>query len=702
MSVFKFTPDLMSKEQIAAITVGRTGLLSHSVEKIRNAIRDERTINMIFVGPHGIGKSHTVLKLASELESDATLVRLSEEEYSVSSLDEFFARVLDVLGESYDLDIVACARRIFQKYREQGRPVIILAENLQILFSEMSADLPLLRSIILEDHNFFIIGTALYTFEQITSPSVAFYNFFEINRLKGLNTGEINKLIKLQTRDSQSKSSQDSDVVSSDGLRILTGGNPRLVHMLCDIMVQKRSNDSLEQNLMSLLDGLTPFYQTRMEIMPPEKRKVFDTLALSHGPSTPTEIAVKLKLKNTTVTAHLQRLRNDGIVERVKLRPKKETRYQISDRLYRIWREFRTRDGNAKTTEFVRFLELWYLYGGLVTDYESRAFESTLPKNTDGARSGLYTMRCILNEMFDASDFLEDVVAKHVAAKDHSGARSAIQDFRNKNKDEPDLLLSAYCEIVAKNAELLVVPREQRENHTLSIFEDFKNADHIITTSLNRHDDDIVHTVYKIIGCALDMNNIDLADSINNHARACLTECKRCVCFTRFQAEIMVERYDYVNALKPINAILGAKSAYPDMDEAVRNDMIESLLLRMIVALHGGVHEAVSSTAFTDCLKAIKPFVTPAMVSSDPLRFLIERGHGVQRIGRTLDVLFAVLDKEQLGMLRILKSAADYARHADTDSLERLHPEQRELAFDMISKISPDTRIPQEVLDSVK
>ena len=156
MSVFKFTPDLMSKEQIAAITVGRTGLLSHSVEKIRNAIRDERTINMIFVGPRGIGKSHTVLKLASELESDATLVRLSEEEYSVSSLDEFFARVLDVLGESYDLDIVACARRIFQKYREQGRPVIILAENLQMLFSEMSADLPLLRSIILEDHSFFI------------------------------------------------------------------------------------------------------------------------------------------------------------------------------------------------------------------------------------------------------------------------------------------------------------------------------------------------------------------------------------------------------------------------------------------------------------------------------------------------------------------------------------------------------------------
>ena len=657
---------------------------------------------MIFVGPHGIGKSHTVLKLASELESDATLARLSEEEYSVSSLDEFFARVLDVLGESYDLDIVACARSIFQKYREQGRPVIILAENLQMLFSEMSEDLPLLRSIILEDHSFFIIGTALSTFEQIASPSATFYNFFEINRLKGLNTGEINKLIKLLTRDGQSESSQDSDVVSPDGLRILTGGNPRLVHMLCDIMAQKRSYDGLEQNLMRLLDSLTPFYQTRMEIMPPEKRKVFDTLALSHGPSTPTEIAAKLKLKNTTVTAHLQRLRNDGIVERVKLRQKKETLYQISDRLYRIWREFRTRDGSAKTIEFIRFLELWYLYGGLVTEYEneSRAFESLLAKNTDSARSRLYTMRCILSAMFDASDHLWDVVAKSVDAKDLSGARSAIQDFRNKNQDVPDLLLSVYYEIVAKNAERLL-PHNQHKNHIMSIFEDLQKADHIITT-LDTHDDDVVHTAYKIIGCALDLNNIDLTDSINNHARARLTECKRCVCFTRVQIEIMVARYDYVGALKLINTILGTKSTYPDMDADVRNSTIESLLLRMIMALHGGVPETTDSTAFTDCLKAIKPFITPSMMSCDPLRFLIEHSHGVQRVGRTLDVLFAVLDKDQLGMLTILKSAADYARHADTDSLERLHPEQRELAFDMISKISPDTHIPQEVLDSVK
>ena len=101
MQVFKFTPDFMDAEQIEAITVGRKGLLIHSAEKIRSAARDGRTINMIFVGPRGIGKSHTALRLASELSGGGkmTLAQLSEEEYSVSSLDRFFSRVLDELGE---------------------------------------------------------------------------------------------------------------------------------------------------------------------------------------------------------------------------------------------------------------------------------------------------------------------------------------------------------------------------------------------------------------------------------------------------------------------------------------------------------------------------------------------------------------------------------------------------------------------------
>lgn len=766
MQVFKFTPDFMDAEQIEAIAVGRKGLLSHSAGKIRNAARDGRTINMIFVGPRGIGKSHTALRLAYELSGGGavTLAQLSEEEYSVSSLEGFFSRVLDVLGErgkdgaERGQDAVERARAVFAEYRKRGRPVAILAENLQTLFSEMEQDLPTLRSIILEDQSFFIIGTALSEFDQITSPAAAFYNFFEINRLRGLSAGEIAELVDLRLKGA-GEAPRGFDV-NPAGLRILTGGNPRLVHMLCDIMVQKKSGHDLEKDLMDMLDRLTPVYQARMEAMPPEKRRVFEVLALSDGPSTPTEIADRMGYKNTTVTAHLARLRNDGVVERIKLRRKKETRYQISDRLYRVWREFRTRGGRAKTIAFVRFLELWYSYEGLVKEYnkESDALASMPARDAGRARPVLHAMRCILNAMPDGSDLLEDAVGKFVVAGDYRGAESTIKEFRDKKRAEAGSLLSVYGEIVAKNAELRLIPDGRRNDHVRLIREDIVKADRMIEASENTHDMETSHAVSRIIRYAMKLD-LDLAGTVNDRALARITECEQCRCFTHNKISIMVARNDRAGALKAANRALKAKqdpslialrarihtyaeythifndlgavlqtagspgrlpvclqqsiasdmygmlhetvSQIGSMEPKERDGAVEFFLACMIIALHGDAPEGGNSEVIGGCINLLKPLVTSDTVSGLPLRFILEHSRGAERVGRTLDVMFKVLDRDQLGDLIILKRAVDYILAKDADSLERLHPEQRELAIEMISKISPDTGIPQEVLDSV-
>lgn len=765
MSIFKFTPDFMSSRQLDAITVGRKGLLSYSTEKIRNAVRDGRTANMIFVGPRGIGKSHTVLQLASELEREgvATPARLSEEEYSISSLEDFFSRVLDALGEPQNPDTVDHAREVFKRYRKQGRPVIILVENLQMVFPEMDRDLPGLRSIILEDQSFFIMGTALSEFDQITSPSAAFYNFFEISRLKGLSSREIGELVRLRIGNGRGEILQDPGVANADGLRILTGGNPRLVHMLCDIITQSKSHNGLEKNLMEMLDRLTPFYQARMETMPFEKRRVFDTLALSDGPSTPTEIASKLKSKNTMVTAHLIRLRNDGVVERIKLRQKKETRYQVSDRLYRVWREFRTRGGRAKAIAFVRFLGLWYSHDGLIREYnkESEAFESELPSDMDGARSRLYAMRCLLNAMPDGSAFLEDTVAKFVDAGDYGDAESTIREFRDKTQGRPRSLLSTCNEIVAKKAELYTMPHHAHQSQIRGIFEAIKKANGMIGEPADPRNSETMHAVANIIQFAIDLNNLDLARDTNNRAHAYFQECKKCMRFTHHEISIMIARRAYDDALKAINEALGSRQDFglisrrtivhvrmknkvqamqdvqtllesgdflysvfyaylrflmlEELRELLRTEipkiqamgkkerdyMVGDLLTGITATLHGRALQAQDFEILTECIRILKPFITYKIVSSETTGFLIAHGHGVERVGRTLDVLFKTLDRDQLGMLTILKCAVDYIIASDTDSLERLHPEQRELALEMISKISPDTRIAQDVLDSV-
>lgn len=763
MSVFKFTPDFMDAEQIRAIAVGRKGLLSHSAEKILNAARDGRTINMIFVGPRGIGKSHTALMLAYELSDrgSVTLAQLSEEEYSVSSLDGFFSRVLEVLGETGEQgqDAAEHARTVFKRYRREGKPVVILAENLQTLFSDMESDLPALRAIMLEDQSFFIVGTALSAFDQITSPAAAFYNFFEINKLRGLRAGEIAELVGLRLKDAGGITPDSA--VNPSGLRILTGGNPRLVHTLCDIMAQKKSSHDLEESLMDMLDRLTPFYQARMEAMPPEKRRVFEALALSDGPSTPTEIASKMGSKNTTVTAHLARLRNDGIVERIKLRQKKETRYQISDRLYRVWREFRTRGGRAKTIAFVRFLSLWYSNEGLVKEYakETDALESMPQRDAGRVRPTLHAIRCILDAMPDGSELLEDAVSKFVNAGDYRGAESTIREFRDKKKGEPDSLVSVYREIVAKNAELLVVPDSQRKEHVRSICEDITKADRVICASENMRSPETAHAVSKIVKYAM-RADLDLAGSVNGHARARIAECEKCRCFTHDRISIMYARDDRAGALKAVNDALDVKldpsllvlryKIHARMDDyskivndteillqadglldklpecsqwSIASDMGEILhevisqikamekeerdiaigyfLAGMIMALHEYAPEAGNIEGWEEYIKTLKPLVTSEIMSGLPLQSIMKYIHDVKRVGRTLDALFKTLDRDQLGELAILRCAVGYVRDADTDSLERLHPEQRELAFEMIAKMSPGARIPQEMLDSV-
>ena len=790
MQVFKFTPDFMAAEQIEAITVGRKGLLSHSAAKILRAARDGRTINMIFVGPRGIGKSHAALRLAHELSGGGrmTLAQLSEEEYSVSSLDGFFSRVLDALGERIPdaaergQDIAERARSVFRECRERGRPVVILAENMQTLFSEMEQDLPALRSIMLEDQSFFIIGTALSEFDQITSPAAAFYNFFEINRLRGLDAGEIAELVKLRL-DGASEIPRDSGV-NPAGLRILTGGNPRLVHTLCDIMAQKKPGHDLEKDLMDMLDRLTPFYQARMEAMPPEKRRVFEALALSDGPSTPTEIAGRMGAKNTTVTAHLARLRNDGIVERIRLRPKKETRYQISDRLYRVWREFRTRGGRAKTIAFVRFLELWYSREGLAREYdkESDSLESMPQRDAGRARPVLYAMRCILNAMPDGSDLLEDIVNKFADAGDYRGAESTIKEFRDKKKSGPGGLLSAYNEIVAKNAELRLVPDGRRKDHVRLIRKDIAQADRMIGDSDDAPGPETVHAVSRMVKYAMEVD-LDLAASVNGRALDRMAECEQCRCFTHDKISIMAARNDRAGALKAADAALEARrdlslialrtrmrahaecaqlandvgtarvqndvgagdraqyaqivddmgtvvqaAGFPDklpecvrrsialdmygllsetvsqikaMEKEERDIAVACFLAGMVIALHKYAPEGANSRGFEECIKPLKPFITSEIVSGLPLSFIMEHGGGVERVGRTLDALFGALDRDQLGALPVLKCAVDYILDSDADSLERLHPEQRELALEMISKMSPGTAVPQEVLDSV-
>jgi len=143
-----------------------------------------------------------------------------------------------------------------------------------------------------------------------------------------------------------------------DAVGVLTGGSPRMAILLYELMSKGKIVD-VEKAFVKLLDENTPYYQDIFRLLSAEKRKVFDTLISIGRPAMPKEIAKRARLDEKTVNTLLRRLEKDGYVS--SRREGKITKYEVRERLFRLWRELRQESFAIKRLSIlIEFLELWY------------------------------------------------------------------------------------------------------------------------------------------------------------------------------------------------------------------------------------------------------------------------------------------------------------------------------------------------------
>ena len=122
-------------------------------------------------------------------------------------------------------------------------------------------------------------------------------------------------------------------------LEYFTGGNPRLVLMLYRVIAQSELLE-VRQGLEKLLDQVTPYYKDKMEILPPQQRKILDYIARessrTHEGVTPSEIAKGTRLAANVVSSQLKRLLDAGYVRTANLRGRSSF-YTLAEPLYAIW-----------------------------------------------------------------------------------------------------------------------------------------------------------------------------------------------------------------------------------------------------------------------------------------------------------------------------------------------------------------------------
>ena len=768
-AVLKFTPDAMSSADIKSMHVGRSNILNSVLKRIQSLIDSGGTMNVIFVGQHGVGKTHILRMIMDGLADKIVPAVFAQEEYSICTIDGFFARVLETINEDYSgSDVAYHARCVLKRRRAEGKPVVVFVENLHMLFSQMESDLGKLRAAMQEDDSFFIVGSALTVFGQVTSMSAPFYNFFEIRRLDGLDSEEIGELIKKRFRSRKTSAKVSLSKHKLDGLRVLTGGNPRLVHMLCDEMLDKNSIGDLEDNLITLLDEMTPVYQNRIEAMPTEVRKIFDVMALADGPLTPTEIALKIGTKNSITAAQISRMKNHGLVEPVKFGRKKETRYQITEWLYRMWREFRRNRGSAKLKILVDFLKLWYSEDRLRQEYERMSDEFESGKQKSDAINILMRMSKVLAAMEGHGIvMLSETVEKFCLLGEIDKCKIEIENHKKYAKAETNETLRLSREIITTNLELRVCDSDKRQTVVNAVLTKIQRLENAMQTHPH-----IPHTyeAHLLLGGVADIggkyNEWEMVEKVSSVALDCIpkTYCHGCTMWNvsantymrkykksmdliqstlrRFGKKIDSEQrsdllsykihihskmrdhagvstcstYILRHNMKIIGSVVSAYFELDEFDKAYKivqkhiqrlnqsksgdlETVVENVLVESVMCVLHRQPDGHSNKAIAECLKVLEPFVVPSMFR-EIAEILVNHGYNADELHTVTETLSKAFADSQMGSIRILKCATEYIVTEDPSLFEKIHQEQRILAFSIIREISPSTKIPQHVLDS--
>ena len=384
VSIKKYNPGFLSDDEVVASFCIRNAELRILLESLHSSTGNSSVHSMV-IGPRGSGKTHLLLRVAAEVRRDPSLsgfypIVFAEESYEVSTIGEFWLECLDHLAEqapegeranlrlSYD-DLRAtgddraladrCLGTILDFADRQGERVVLLVENLNMLFADM--DDPdagwRLRHTLQTEPRIVLLGSATSRFDEIDHPDHALYDLFRVITLRPLDTQECVALW-------EAVSGQQSTTLAVRPLEILTGGNPRLLAIIA-LFSAGRSFRELKANLLDLVDDHTEYFKSHLESLPALERRVYLSLARLWKPATAREVADQSRTDVNKCSALLTRLMERGAVAVVGGTPRRR-QYYLTERLYNIYYLLRRDSGSSQAVEaLIDFMVCLYSPGEL-------------------------------------------------------------------------------------------------------------------------------------------------------------------------------------------------------------------------------------------------------------------------------------------------------------------------------------------------
>ena len=377
----KFNPGtFQSDEEVIEQFVVRKHELQIVIDTLRRNIGAQSCQHLLIVAPRGHGKTMLLARSAAEIRTKEDLadrlvpIRFMEESLEIFTIGDFWiealfqlareirgnhANIADELSKTHaDLtsqwqnrDVAERARAtVLDTADRLDKHLVVMVENLQSLLNDVDEDFGWsLRQALQTEPTITLLATATSRFRGLDDADQPFYELFRVVHLDPLDTTACGLLMHALTGEER------HDI---EPLRILTGGDPRLIVLIADFSLH-RSFGELMQELVRLIDDHTEYFRSHLDSLPKTERRVYVALIDLWQPSTAGEIAARARMDIRKVSTSLGRLVNRGAISTSGRGNKR--RYAATQRLYSIYYKLRREHNeSAIVRSLVRFIVVFY------------------------------------------------------------------------------------------------------------------------------------------------------------------------------------------------------------------------------------------------------------------------------------------------------------------------------------------------------
>ncbi|NNU78282.1 ATPase [Clostridium estertheticum] len=383
-SVSFYNPNNLTEKELIDSFVIRKKEFQKIINDIKSSDMKYPEQHYMIEAQRGYGKTTLLKRLYFEIKRDTEFkkrlipVILPEEQYNIRRLFKLWEVVAQNLElesnefiglykkmdkhakeENYE-DI--CFKIIEQRLNEKNKKLILLIDNTEGILKKFKLiEQQKLREILLTSAEIRFIGASSEVLEFTFDYEKPFYDFFKLIKLKGLTTEETNEFFEKLGEIFNKKDMKElikSNKGKIEAIRRLTGGVPRIMSLLFSSVCSDRG--LAFKYIDTLSDKVTPLYKHVMDNLSPVQQEIVDVIALSWEAITTKEIADKIRMQSKEVSAQLNQLEKNGVINKIPLN-KKNYMYQTKDRFFNIW--YLIRFGGEKEKQqvlwLVDFLEDW-------------------------------------------------------------------------------------------------------------------------------------------------------------------------------------------------------------------------------------------------------------------------------------------------------------------------------------------------------